>query len=216
MRGEKWATVKRPSPTPGSPPRARGKDQVTTRRLRPPRITPACAGKRSALFGILPGGGDHPRVRGEKGENQQPARTNMGSPPRARGKGCISIFFRESMRITPACAGKSLSTALCAMKTRDHPRVRGEKSAKRLVCRSLAGSPPRVRGKVDRVAQHHVQNRITPACAGKSLPVGAVIGIFGDHPRVCGEKRARGCTKVDKKGSPPRARGKACRPHCAQ
>ena len=49
---------------------------------------------------------------------------------------------------------------------------------------------------------------ITPAYAGKSHDDAVVCGLWGDHPRVCGEKLR--CTFVVSRflGSPPRMRGK--------
>ena len=54
-------------------------------------------------------------------------------------------------------------------KTKDHPRVCGEKkfSAQPLVC--VLGSPPRMRGKAMIGSMLSVLSRITPAYAGKRL-----------------------------------------------
>ena len=70
------------------------------------------------------------------------------------------------------------------------------------------GSPPRVRGKHIIAAKGTQKERITPACAGKTAEASLVDHIVWDHPRVCGENRARGCLKRFGKGSPPRVRGK--------
>ena len=71
------------------------------------------------------------------------------------------------------------------------------------------GSPPRVRGKVEREGKPLSSHRITPACAGKSCWFGKFQFGFEDHPRVCGEKSSPLGTKFCVKGSPPRVRGKA-------
>ena len=49
---------------------------------------------------------------------------------------------------------------------------------------------------------------ITPAYAGKSALDTARQDAAGDHPRVCGEKRADGRNRSRQMGSPPRMRGK--------
>ena len=50
------------------------------------------------------------------------------------------------------------------------------------------GSPPRVRGEVQRQSKEKVKIGITPACAGRS-PVSDGSSVpEKDHPRVCGEK----------------------------
>ena len=50
----------------------------------------------------------------------------------------------------------------------DHPRVCGEKYGKQFTLSRQAGSPPRMRGKVQRLLGLTPDGRITPACAGKS------------------------------------------------
>ena len=49
------------------------------------------------------------------------------------------------------------------------------------------GSPPRVRGKLKKGAEELVEERITPACAGKTKSWHGIRKRTGDHPRVCGE-----------------------------
>ena len=95
----------------------------------------------------------------------------------------------RSQRITPACAGKSLSVSVVVHSVKDHPRVCGEKSPVLIGRGSLRGSPPRVRGKVPPRDGFGLILRITPACAGKRrlLQKGGITNE--DHPRVCGEKR---------------------------
>ena len=53
--------------------------------------------------------------------------------------------------ITPACAGKSLLTFPRASAPEDHPRVCGEKRYDWGDVLLISGSPPRVRGKVQRM-----------------------------------------------------------------
>ena len=49
---------------------------------------------------------------------------------------------------------------------------------------------------------------ITPAYAGKRLPVTARCRSRGDHPRLCGEKSLAVYYSVSVVGSPPPMRGK--------
>ena len=51
---------------------------------------------------------DHPRVCGEKVLWYYYIRGMTGSPPRVRGKVRYLPIFLPPMRITPACAGKSV------------------------------------------------------------------------------------------------------------
>ncbi len=51
-------------------------------------------------------------------------------------------------------------------------------------------------------------DRITPACAGKSVFLHALHNTGKDHPRVCGEKTIITQSTISAIGSPPRVRGK--------
>ena len=79
------------------------------------------------------------------------------------------------MGITPAYAGKSNSHTMRLHSTWDHPRVCGEKKREIAAGRDVAGSPPRMRGKVLPVFHTARITGITPAYAGKSCAVGAHI-----------------------------------------
>ena len=131
-------------------------------------VSPAYAGKSPAAAYACPGTQDHPRVCGEK--------------PRQDSVGALEG------RITPACAGKSLSGFL--------ELVTG------------VGSPPHVRGKAQDAKTDGKASRITPACAGKSSVRQRVLLSLWDHPRMCGEKTGFGKSAFTKSGSPPHVRGK--------
>ena len=65
-----------------------------------------------------------------------------------------------------------------------------------------------MRGKVRVSDVLQLRTGITPACAGKSAFLVGVVGDFGDHPRVCGEKCVFLSFLQLFQGSPPRVRGK--------
>ena len=152
----------------GSPPRVRGKVNGTRVLPQFEGITPACAGKSrgDAVYNWRKR--DHPRVCGEKKFFKRFALLDEGSPPRVRGKAGIPVDHHELHGITPACAGKRTARPATTSRPRDHPRVCGEKSLKSDLKCNIVGSPPRVRGKVDRMLTILTRSRITPACAGKS------------------------------------------------
>ena len=66
MRGEETSPVGERRSRPGSPPHARGRARVRLARRPRPRITPACAGKRSSGCPKGAGQWDHPRACGEE------------------------------------------------------------------------------------------------------------------------------------------------------
>ena len=125
---------------------------------------------------------------GEKTHTFMHLSTELGSPPRVRGKDYLPHPARALLRITPACAGKSGAALTCPPETRDHPRVCGEKQTKLLRRQLPQGSPPRVRGKGDLLNDLLRQLGITPACAGKRWSRRNTSLCYRDHPRVCGEK----------------------------
>ena len=146
--GEKLKSFANAVELEGSPPRVRGKVNNGTSRNYGCRITPACAGKslrchlRSAVRW------DHPRVCGEKWEEELSSRLEEGSPPRVRGKGVDRKIALLRYGITPACAGKRTGAEACGGCSWDHPRVCGEKFPCFGCVLAAKGSPPRVRGKV--------------------------------------------------------------------
>ena len=125
-----------------------------------------------------------------------------------RGKVAYTDLQRPSPGITPAYAGKSLLKLLHHVGLRDHPRVCGEKAYSLVINGSEWGSPPRMRGKGTKRCSSRRGGRITPAYAGKSKRIAPSSVLFGDHPRVCGEKPRPRLWRVPAKGSPPRMRGK--------
>ena len=169
MCGEKQKTPPWGVEKGGSPPRVRGKVYLLCSSFHPPGITPACAGKRRRTISRQHESEDHPRVCGEKLRIFAYPDIVMGSPPRVRGKVVLRVALCIGVGITPACAGKSDSPRNCITAFRDHPRVCGEKVHALFSGVSLAGSPPRVRGKacVPRCCLTCIG--ITPACAGKSI-----------------------------------------------
>ena len=130
-------------------------------------ITPAYAGKRIKLRKRHSICGDHPRLCGEKAVGLDHQVDILGSPPRVRGKVRQHLESRQSVGITPACAGKRARPSPCRSQSRDHPRACGEKRVGSLASVGLSGSPPRVRGKACRCPPLDTNQRITPACAGK-------------------------------------------------
>ena len=61
----------------------------------------------------------------------------------------ILIGDVDGLRITPACAGKTTSHWFIYFLTKDHPRMCGENLALPAGKRTIVGSPPHVRGKLE-------------------------------------------------------------------
>ena len=215
MRGENFVYSPFSSVCTGSPPLARGKLSSKESRRDLGRITPACAGKTRYRLNLNTSSQDHPRLRGENICWIMISVRMVGSPPLARGKQIYASKVYASKGITPACAGKT-SIFNCNFDIcQDHPRLRGENECC-FDCDGLAlGSPPLARGKLRVSSAHGVQERITPACAGKTYRTDYIVRVRKDHPRLRGENSACLLRTECRKGSPPLARGKhictACR-----
>ena len=192
----------------GSPPRMRGKVMRKEILRIIHGITPAYAGKREGPKNAQSKVGDHPRVCGEKCIPLTRGHGRQGSPPRMRGKVQLGEIDLQDIWITPAYAGKSGPCPDRVPPAGDHPRVCGEKSQSTSASPRALGSPPRMRGKGTKRCSSRRGGRITPAYAGKSKRIAPSSVLFGDHPRVCGEKIFHFSHTVGQLGSPPRMRGK--------
>ena len=65
-------------------------------------------------------------MRGEDYSRWQANAVVTGSPPHARGRPDLAHEFLVSLRITPACAGKTKTYKRSSNELSDHPRMRGE------------------------------------------------------------------------------------------
>ena len=131
----------------------------------------------------------------------------LGSPPRVRGAALVERPPVAFIRITPACAGSSMSPSQSPLDARDHPRVCGEQLCDLNGNFRHGGSPPRVRGAAGDERIILGRRGITPACAGSRHPQKARYTGNRDHPRVCGEKHTSLSVQSTIGGSPPRVRG---------
>ena len=112
---------------------------------------------------------------------------NQGSSPRVRGKHPNRRSAVGSVRLIPACAGKTLNCFVSANTATAHPRVCGENRALGRGPWDAAGSSPRVRGKPTPMKINKPLFGLIPACAGKTDLGSAWLNVVPAHPRVCGE-----------------------------
>ena len=112
------------------------------------------------------------------------------------------------MRIIPARAGQTDSIKIRNPLVPDHPRACGANVDSRDGVLVVAGSSPRVRGKL--VGRPHpvIIRRIIPARAGQTPSFDNSYTLRADHPRACGANVGFRRTHVVQVGSSPRVRGK--------
>ncbi len=173
-------------------------------------ITPAHAGSIGRPIYNVGSYRDHPRACGEHTGGALGLTWGLGSPPRMRGAYDKPIFKGRVPGITPAHAGSIFLSASLIVRHQDHPRACGEHRPGNLQCRTLWGSPPRMRGAYLLPGGVLMEYWITPAHAGSISLRSKMPPLAGDHPRACGEHRTRTITRLPGGGSPPRMRG-ACR-----
>ena len=170
----------------GSPPRVREPPQVAGVWKQWRRITPACAGTTDFAVSSASFPKDHPRVCGNHAIQITTQAHISGSPPRVREPPAIPSRTDSRIRITPACAGTTTLYFIVDNYCWDHPRVCGNHSTGLPPMSFLRGSPPRVREPLDGQCPSNQSTRITPACAGTTVPRSSRASQEEDHPRVCG------------------------------
>ena len=192
----------------GSSPRVRGKLPAHELNAAGQRLIPACAGKTAFTTSRWSSSRAHPRVCGENSRLARDIDIPLGSSPRVRGKRRTRSAWSASMRLIPACAGKTSVAGRPPRRHPAHPRVCGENSSSMVSVASGAGSSPRVRGKRLRRLARHSRGRLIPACAGKTSSELRRSRPTAAHPRVCGENLVLGGEGMGLGGLIPACAGK--------
>ena len=130
-----------------------------------------------------------------------------GSSPRVRGEHPRHPPHLHTLRIIPACAGRTTLSCPWAMGWTDHPRVCGANPLHHPLRHHRPGSSPRVRGERGGGGQCRGSGRIIPACAGRTPEARLWRRRPSDHPRVCGANPVMVGILDNANGSSPRVRG---------
>ena len=132
---------------------------------------------------------DHPRRCGAYTLSTFFSDIDSGSPPQVRGILQYQRFHSLLLRITPAGAGHTEKPSGVGEVQRDHPRRCGAYFLNNIFHLRSLGSPPQVRGILQRVISNRLVMGITPAGAGHTTlsPVSNIRRW--DHPRRCGAYR---------------------------
>mgnify|MGYP007100369607 CR=1 FL=1 len=171
-----------------TPPLTRGRrDQVIFGEKRG-RNTPAYAGKTGTPLRSARPGQKHPRLRGEDNTKVIQNESLLETPPLTRGRPIVSDRRGDSLRNTPAYAGKTENQSRKAYRPEKHPRLRGEDIRPRAKRRYVLETPPLTRGRL--------MGRIS-------------IGWgFWKHPRLRGEDEACDLKLSPCEETPPLTRGR--------
>ena len=146
--GENGTTAHRPNRIQGTSPRMRGKLWVDLADMRLDRNIPAYAGKTFPVSHKTSTTPEHPRVCGENPRNNWSLRSVSGTSPRMRGKLILELTNFLPRRNIPAYAGKTTLEDMSLDAYEEHPRVCGENGRRFKPSSPLAGTSPRMRGKL--------------------------------------------------------------------
>ena len=192
----------------GSSPLTRGKQppaEVLQCRV---RLIPAHAGKTRGPRSASSSGTAHPRSRGENSRASDGMSKVDGSSPLTRGKLGGRGLLRHQVRLIPAHAGKTKSSAHQQHQQPAHPRSRGENRFTDPLHGDHLGSSPLTRGKRDPATKRRRLRRLIPAHAGKTSSHAPCTADTRAHPRSRGENGKSACHLNPPSGSSPLTRGK--------
>ena len=153
---------------PGSPPLARERPRSSRSAGRLMGITPARAGKTESGEDVAHITWDPPRSRGKDSSRIITYHYVSGSPPLARERPARRASRYSRIGITPARAGKTISSRQTPRPLRDHPRSRGKDMTAEWMIFLCPGSPPLARERPMPSLHFSGWVGITPARAGKT------------------------------------------------
>ncbi len=169
--------------------------------------TPACAGNTDSRSLPAAATGDHPRMRGDHRVGDPMNQDTAGPPPHARGPLGELRAIGRTRGTTPACAGTTRAAPAPSCNGRDHPRMRGDHTARAMATTRSLGPPPHARGPHRTGDGDHPLLGTTPACAGTTNEPPATARPARDHPRMRGDHPSQTVSWLGSSGPPPHARG---------
>ena len=210
-------------------PRSRGENRSAATPIRSlVGSSPLTRGKPPGLAGSAAAPGAHPRSRGENAFALDRVGAQVGSSPLTRGKRRRQPQDAGDRRLIPTHAGKTTARALSRLRSRAHPRSRGE-NAPGIASASwfqgsspltrgnptlyssadiAPGSPPLTEGKLLGGDRDCGQLRLTPAHAGKTLVRMRLTSRCQAHPRSREENIMKQTADAHGAGSSPLTQGK--------
>ena len=112
---------------------------------------------------------------------------NSETSPLTRGKHIAAHWRGKRLGNIPAHAGKTLTANQKGKGRIEHPRSRGENFSFNASKSNAIETSPLTRGKLAPKSASEYLCRNIPAHAGKTIPVGILVGIPWKHPRSRGE-----------------------------
>ncbi len=113
----------------GTPPPTRGTAAATAAGTQRLGNTPAYAGNGVTNTAGCSSRREHPRLRGERDSMSRPKLLDLGTPPPTRGTVLCSVSAWDKSGNTPAYAGNGRQPHAGRNRSREHPRLRGERTS---------------------------------------------------------------------------------------
>ena len=172
------------------------------------RLIPAHAGKTSRRSSTDRDKRAHPHSRGENRYVGLGGKAREGSSPLTRGKPSIQAAPRQSARLIPTHAGKTLRASCRQSVKSAHPHSRGENARRQRLQARRRGSSPLTRGKQGFLALCERGTGLIPTHAGKTRGLPPRPSSMPAHPRSRGENLLSQECAADEGGSSPLTGGK--------
>ena len=192
----------------GSSPRVRSRRRVQGNGVRAHGIISACAEQTRNTR--IPSGraGDHLRVCGADGADDDALPVGAGSSPRVRSRPVHRIEQIPHGGIISACAEQTEAGTQRGVRKGDHLRVCGADDCSMPSASCWAGSSPRVRSRPMRARHGSHAPGIISACAEQTHARSPTRIRGRDHLRVCGADAYAVAVGSDNDGSSPRVRSR--------
>ena len=211
MCGGTFVLLSVAAPVVGLSPRVRGNPDGCSRRCRPSRSIPACAGEPEKTKQNSKSRRVYPRVCGGTKIRIDIMASKLGLSPRVRGNRRRRPAQHPGPGSIPACAGEPTPTWTAGSAAWVYPRVCGGTAYPSSARPAQPGLSPRVRGNRSGNADAAVFPGSIPACAGEPQGLPPILHNARVYPRVCGGTAALrpGCPV--QQGLSPRVRGNQVR-----
>ena len=186
-RGDNLVRQRAASDAHGSPPRAWGQFEITSRKCYYTRFTPTGVGTiTSAQYGLTRRS-VHPHGRGDNGCRRDDMRAIDGSPPRAWGQSPSPMVAPPSLRFTPTGVGTIYIDPYRKNYWSVHPHGRGDNSRATGGYSQTCGSPPRAWGQLRPYHRGRRASRFTPTGVGTIAATARCSTLRTVHPHGRGD-----------------------------
>ena len=192
----------------GTSPREWGKRRASRKNRLPQRNIPTRVGKTNPFIAFIVCVPEHPHACGENNRRTANSSCADGTSPRMWGKRRQEPAIERDRRNIPTHVGKTSRGTTPTIARSEHPHACGENSRRRRISSMVAGTSPRMWGKLNRVGEVGRVRRNIPTHVGKTMSGTSSAPCSTEHPHACGENCIKPSALVQTLGTSPREWGK--------